>query len=152
MRKDSFVKQKKGLLDARKLWTIKDGAIENFWCKGYVIDILGSSVATQDGNVPPSTSIFMNKKNSGWSQKWNPVSNDAVLTKAGDHSKWFVKFSEPGYDLALLPGFPGEMQGNSSCLSSTQDRYLAKREMHQYNASMSLLVVPKASVGRLKGE
>ena len=40
----------KGLLDARKLWTINDGAIENFWCKGYVIDIFRSSVGTQDGD------------------------------------------------------------------------------------------------------
>ena len=65
---------------------------------------------------------------------------------------WSPVFVDPGYNLALNPGFPGDMVtiGDNECLSSTQDRYLAKGSMHNCDESMSLLLGSQISVGRLK--
>lgn len=64
---------------------------------------------------------------------------------------WTPVFVDPGYDLALPPGFSGvenEVNGES-CLASTQDRDLAKVVMRICDESMSVLTGPRTSVGRL---
>ena len=144
-----------GLADGRKLWKIgkSGGVIESLHCENYVLDVSGSAGA--DGEVS-SGSILLDKKNDMWTQKWKITSNDIVLRESvgGLAEIWSPKFPEPGYDLALHPGFPGDMQsvGDSSCLSSTQDPDLAKTAIRQCDESMAFLVGSRASVGRVKGE
>ena len=144
-----------GIEDSRKLWKVSrsGGGIKSLHCEDYFLDILGdSSMAAADSGK----TIVLSKKNDLWSQRWDIPSTDLVLREAGDRSaeQWTPKFTDPGYDLALHPGFPGEVQtiANSSCLSSTKDRELAKSSMRQCDESMSFLVGSQASVGRIKGE
>ncbi len=118
-------------------WKIESGGtIENIKCKGMAIDISGQS-----------------QKNDDWSQMWNVMSDDTVLLEAGAGGSstqiWSPVFIEPGYDLALHPGFPGDV-GSNSCLSSTEDRALAKSAMHSCDNSMSLLLGSQISLGTLK--
>ena len=54
-------------------------------------------------------------------------------------------FTDPGYDLGLVPGFPDDFDDNSS-----KDRDLAKRAMRLCDESMSFLTGPELSVGTLK--
>jgi len=149
-----------GLADGRKLWKVNKsgGFIESVHCANYVIGILGSSAgkAGSNGTVASSGSVVLNKKNDLWSQKWNITTSDVVLREAGGRSAevWTPKFSEPGYDVAIAPGFPGTMmtvkEVDSQCLSSTQDLDLARSAMRQCDESMAFLVGSQASVGRVK--
>ena len=74
--------------------------------------------------------------------------------EAGGNSTqmWYPVFVNPGYDLALHPGFPGDMYDTNgeSCLTSTYDRDLAKGAMRSCDESMTLLIGSQASVGRIK--
>ena len=68
-----------------------------------------------------------------------------------DTQTWSPVFVNPGYDLALHPGFPGDVieVNGETCLESTQDRDLAKMAMHICDESISLLAGSKVSAGRL---
>ena len=65
---------------------------------------------------------------------------------------WSPVFLDPGYALALHPGFPGTVfhRDGDSCLTSTQDHELAKSAIRSCDASMSLVIGPHTSLGRLK--
>ena len=122
-------------------WKIgSGGSMANVGCKNMTIDV-------------STGSLELKKKNKIWSQEWRIVSNDVTLMEAGgrDNQTWSPIFVDYGYDLALIPGFPGEMTDVSgeSCLASTQDRDLAKVAMHICDKSMSVLAGSQASVGRL---
>ena len=125
-------------------WKIGSGTIENVKCKGMVIDFQQSNGG--DAN------LYLAEKNDDWSQKWTVKSDDTVLMKAGGNSTqtWLPHFVDLGYDLALHPGFPGDVVGGDSCLSSTEDRALAKSAMRSCDKSMSLLLGSQISVGTLK--
>ena len=100
-------------LDYQK-WKIgSGGTIENVMCKGMVVDF-------QQAFNGQDTNIYLNEKNDNWSQKWSIKSNDVVLLEADGNSTqtWSPVFAEPGYDLALHPGFPGVLD-SMSCLKVT---------------------------------
>eukprot|EP00956_Cyclotella_meneghiniana_P018120 scaffold29932_cov35-Cyclotella_meneghiniana.AAC.1 len=154
-------------------WKITPGGtIENYYCKNIVIDI-SAYQARKDklqsiDNLDARVQSY--KKNDEWGQKWNIQSDMVVLSPIGvsddddgDSTKkskqnsnqtWVPKYSDPGYELALLPGFPGETMststGDQSCLSSTMDSDLANKAMSVCDESMSMLVGSQLSVGTLK--
>ena len=139
-------------LDLNNQWIIESsGTIQSvIKCndKGFVLDITGASNEV-------GAAIMAKEKDEEWSQKWRVVSTDAVLLKASENDStqiWSPRFVDPGYDLAVNPGFPGNWVSSNSktCLDSTQDRDLAKAAMHSCDESMSLLVGSKVSIGRLK--
>ena len=62
-----------------------------------------------------ASKIILHKKDDGWSQKWGVISthNDVVLLEASGKDStqiWSPIFVDPGYDLALHPGFPGGVE------------------------------------------
>ena len=131
------------LLDYQK-WKIgSGGTIESVMCKGMVIDFDGAS-----------SKLHLSEKNDNGSQKWTVKSDDVVLLPAGGNSTqmWSPVFAEPGYDLALHPGFPGVMEtvDGDTCLTSTKDRDLAKSAMRSCDESMSFLLGSQMSLGILK--
>ena len=149
-------------------WKITPGGtIENYYCKDIVIDI-SSFQARKDelesiDNLDARVQCY--KKNDEWGQKWNVQSDMVVLSPIGvtdddDSNKkpkqnsnqtWTPDFADPGYELALLPGFPGKnMYGDQSCPSSTMDPDLANKAMSICDESMSMLVGSQLSVGTLK--
>ena len=85
---------------------------------------------------------------------WRVMTNDVVVWKAGHHDPstqmWSPVFAGTGYSLALLPGFPGNLDTNGGCLTSSYDRSLAKSAMRSCDESMNYLLGTQASVGRLK--
>ena len=127
------------------------GTIENFKCKGMVIDIS----SYQDG-----ANIQDYKANNEWGQKWSIKSKEVVLaatsddkSKTNNNQTWTPRFIDVGYDLGIHPGFPGVDDttcAGSSCLSSVMDRDLAKKAMGICDESMSFLVGSQLSVGTLK--
>ena len=140
-------------------WKITPGGtIENVHCKKekMVIDISSYSSNDLDGGR-----IQSYKKNDEWGQKWSVKSDHVVLAAIGDGSDdsqknsnqtLTTKFVDVGYDVAIHPGFPGTLDncGLDSCLSSTQDKDLAKKVMGICDKSMSFLVGSQLSVGTLK--
>ena len=56
---------------------------------------------------------------------WRVMTNDVVVWKAGHHDPstqmWSPVFAGTGYSLALLPGFPGNLDTNGGCLTSSYD-------------------------------
>ena len=85
---------------------------------------------------------------------WRVMTNDVVLWKTGHHNPstqmWSPVFTGTGYSLALLPGFPGNLDTNGGCRTSSYDRSLAKSAMRSCDESMNYLLGTQASVGRLK--
>ena len=77
-----------------------------------------------------------------------------LLTYEEDSSQqWEADFTIHNYDFALLPGFPGitETSGaDNTCLSSRNNKQLAKSAMYSCDESMSLLVGSTTSVGTLR--
>ncbi len=128
-------------------WKIgSGGAVESVMCKGMVIDF---QQASNGGNM----SIYLNEKNDNWSQKWTVKSDNVVLLEAGGNSTqtWSPIFVDPGYDLALHPGFPGvvETVGGDTCLTSAMDRDLAKTATSSCDKSMAFLAGSELSLGTL---
>ena len=113
----------------------------------------------------PEATIQANLKSDEGGQKWIARSNDVVLSQVGYEEKsgknanqtWIPRFVDTGYSLGIHPGFPGGTTCLSSikdlplgCLSSTEDRYLAKQAMRICDESMSFLVGSQLSVGTLR--
>jgi hypothetical protein len=127
-----------------------DGSIVNY--------LVGEGWAEQGGcdkagSLDASSAHLWGEKSDALSQKWRVVSNNVVLMKASGSSTqmWSPVFLDPGYELALRPGFPGTAYDSNgeSCLTSTRDHELAKSAMRSCDSSMSLLVGSQASLGRL---
>jgi hypothetical protein len=133
-------------------WKIGSGGnIESVACEMMVLD-LGMSVTSHSKTSPQQIAL---KKYSGeWYQEWSVVSDSVILMEAGGNATqtWSPRFVDPGYELALHPGFPGDMEivDGESCLASTQDQYLGQSTMQSCDESMALLVGSKVSVGRLR--
>ena len=104
----------------------------------------------QSAALDASGSGLWGEKSVALSQKWSVVSKNVVLMEARGSSTqmWSPVFLEPGYALALHPGFPGTV--GPSCLTSTQDLELAMSAMRSCDASMSLLIGQHTSLGTFK--
>ena len=122
------------------------------WSLFLELKALGMSVTSHSKTSPQQIAL---KKYSGeWYQEWSVVSDSVILMEAGGNATqtWSPRFVDPGYELALHPGFPGDMEivDGESCLASTQDQYLGQSTMQSCDESMALLVGSKVSVGRLR--
>eukprot|EP00956_Cyclotella_meneghiniana_P000633 scaffold681_cov25-Cyclotella_meneghiniana.AAC.4 len=119
-------------------WIIKGSSIVNSCTSNGIKE--GSLSIDMTGATPEAT-IQANLKSDEGGQKWIARSNDVVLSQVGYKEKsgknanqtWIPRFVDTGYSLGLHPGFPGGTTCLSSikdlrlgCLSSTEDRYLAK--------------------------
>lgn len=133
-------------------WKITPGGtMENYSCSSMVIDIS----SYEDGE-----SIKFFEKNDEWGQKWTIQSSEVIVgpiidsedgSEKNSNQTWIPRFVEVGYDLGLHPGFPGTTDtcDGQECLSSAQDRDLAKEAMRICDESMSFLVGSQLSVGTL---
>ena len=137
--------------EAYAQWRIKAcGAIENEHCKDLVFDI--ANLSSEAGSP-----VFLSdskEDDGGWSQQWSIRSKSVIIMEApsGDdqavdagknsNQTFSPFFIDPGYEVGILPGFPGsyETVEEQSCLSSARDLDLAKRAMYTCDESMSLLV------------
>ena len=83
-------------------------------------------------------------------QLWTLKSDQVILKEAsgGDDESFQPVFTpeEGRYNFALLPGFPGTIDGNS-CLTSTQDKFVARSAMHSCDKSMAFVAGKDMSVG-----
>jgi hypothetical protein len=121
-------------------WKFVSGAIQNVGCNKMVLDV-GPTTTEKERKIQ----IY--EKSDSTSQKWSSKSIDAVLTHASfkkdsqkkSNQTWSTVYTEVGYDLGLVPGFPGAL-----------DREVSKRAMQICDKSMSFLLGSQISVGTLK--
>ena len=141
-------------------WKIEGGgSIESVHCDNVVLDILDTST---DGDVEQKLVAHEAKQKDGWSQKWSVKSSNAILmeasssagkdSNANSNQTWSTLYADPGFNLGLTPGFPGQLEsiGSQQCLSSARDKYLAKYAMGICDESMMLLVGSQVSAGTLE--
>ena len=144
-------------------WRIEGGSIVNLCESGDNDDdnqIKKGSLSIDRTGSSPGFTIQANLKNDEGGQKWTVKSSDVVLSQVGYEEKsktnanqtWIPRFVDSGYELGLHPGFPGTATtcDGEECLSSAQDRYLAKEAMRICDESMSFLLGSQLSVGTLK--
>eukprot|EP00956_Cyclotella_meneghiniana_P041795 scaffold240115_cov36-Cyclotella_meneghiniana.AAC.2 len=144
-------------------WIIKGGSIVNLCEKNDAneeIRIKKGSLSIDMTGASSGVTIKANIKNDEGGQKWTVKSRDVVLSQAGYEEKseknanqtWIPRFVDSGYELGLHPGFPGTATtcDGKQCVSSAQDRHLAKEAMRICDESMSFLLGSQISVGTLK--
>ena len=119
-------------------WEYKEGKLLNN----------GKALILKDqGNL-----VFEETKEEGqdWDQLWTLKSDQVILKEAsgGDDKSFQPVFTpeEGRYNFDLLPGFPGTIDGNS-CLTSTQDKFVAWSAMHSCDKSMAFVAGKDMSVG-----
>ena len=140
-------------------WIIKGASIVNL-CENNDQEIKKGSLSIDMTGASEGLTISVNIKNDETGQKWTVKSNNVVLSRAGygenpekNANQTFIPhFVDSGYELGLLPGFPGvqDQCDVNECLSSTKDRYLAKEAMRVCDESMSFLIGSELSLGTLK--
>jgi hypothetical protein len=139
-------------------WNInKDGSIESVHCQNFVLDIVEVEISADV--FEQKLEAHETKDKNTWSQEWSVKSSNMILMQTSvsgedpNRNQTFrTIFIDPGFDVGLHPGFPGDMEvvRGQQCLSSAMDRDLAKRAMHICDESMSFLVGSQMSIGTLK--
>jgi hypothetical protein len=85
------------------VWKIGGGSIENDEC--------GTVAGIPVLKFPPSPGqqITVADDKESWNQQWRVIAHEPVLMTEnnGPYQEWKAHFTDPPYDFALLPGFPG---------------------------------------------
>jgi hypothetical protein len=86
-----------------RVWKIGGGSIENDEC--------GTVAGIPNLKFPPSPGdqITVADDKENWNQQWRVINHIPVLMTEnnGPYQEWKAHFTDPPYDFALLPGFPG---------------------------------------------
>lgn len=144
-------------------WKLEGGgSIESIHCDNVVLDMLDTSNGA-DGDLEQKLVAHKAKQKDGWSQRWSVKSSNVILMETSSSAKeddstqhlnqtWSTLYADPGFNLGLTPGFPGQIEttGTQKCLSSARDKNLARYTMGICDESMMLLVGSQISVGTLK--
>ena len=145
---DVMLVQENGQLHQQ--WTFVGGVIQNVRCNKMVLDVGPKTTENE-------RKIQIYEKSGSTSQKWSSKSIDAVLTHAGfnqdsqkkSNQTWSTVFADVGYDLGLIPGFPGDLETGTQHLASALDRGVSKRAMQivsiMYSAQLQSMYSPITS-------
>eukprot|EP00584_Thalassiosira_punctigera_P027883 CAMPEP_0172576342 /NCGR_PEP_ID=MMETSP1067-20121228/137666_1 /TAXON_ID=265564 ORGANISM="Thalassiosira punctigera, Strain Tpunct2005C2" /NCGR_SAMPLE_ID=MMETSP1067 /ASSEMBLY_ACC=CAM_ASM_000444 /LENGTH=2652 /DNA_ID=CAMNT_0013369009 /DNA_START=2375 /DNA_END=10333 /DNA_ORIENTATION=- len=118
--------------DKRNHWKLEDGKLKSAKCKDMVMEI--QSTSTLDG----SGIVLAPDIEWGWNQAWSIKSNAARLLTGNGRpgQKWEAVLAQPAYDYALLPGFPGRIEGCHVQVTKFQGRVAHQQGRYfKYNPS-----------------
>jgi hypothetical protein len=133
-----------GLDTFNRVWKIGGGSIANGEC-GTVAGIPGL-------NFPPSSGaqITVADNEERWNRQWKVIAHEPVLMTEnnGPYQEWKAHFTNPPYDFALLPGFPGytkqvKLQFVQVKLQQTTGQYLHIMELQVFDSTGTNIALGK---------